>query len=140
MPVDLVLLENPTAEQVDPIDHGLGRYNQAITGEGASRRFAIAVRDKAGQTVGGIIADVGWGWCYIDVLWLRDDLRGQGIGHRLLESAERHAVELGARNVYLWTASFQAPQFYLRHGYTIFGQLEDCPPGHTKFYLRKRLE
>ncbi len=31
----------------------------------------------------------------------------------------------------------QAPGFYERLGYTIFGTLEDYPPGHSRFFFRK---
>jgi len=39
----------------------------------------------------------------------------------------------------LETASFEARPFYEKLGYEVFAALEDYPPGHTKFYLRKRL-
>ena len=35
--------------------------------------------------------------------------------------------------------SFQARPFYERLGYAVFGAVEDCPPGHTKFHLEKVL-
>ena len=31
------------------------------------------------------------------------------------------------------------PAFYLKHGYEIFGILEDCPKGHKRYYLKKSL-
>jgi hypothetical protein len=39
----------------------------------------------------------------------------------------------------LETHSFQARPFYEKCGYKVFGTLEDYPPGHAKFFLRKRL-
>jgi hypothetical protein len=45
----------------------------------------------------------------------------------------------GARNAYLDTFSFQAPDFYQRHGYRVFGELVDFPPGHTRYYMTKQL-
>ncbi|MDD4889510.1 MAG: GNAT family N-acetyltransferase [Phycisphaerae bacterium] len=135
----LEILDNPPPERIREVDQSLGRYNQRFTGPCEDCRFAIIATDESGATAGGLIATISWGWCYIDVLWLRDDLRGEGHGHRLLITAEQHALSRGIRNTYLWTTSFQAPKFYLDHGYAIFGQLEDCPPGYTKFYLRKTL-
>lgn len=135
----LEILSHPPTERVADIDRSLGRYNLQFTGPCEDYRFAVVATEENGATAGGLLATISWGWCYIEVLWLREDLRGQGHGHRLLDAAERHVVSRGIRNIYLWTTSFQAPTFYLDHGYAIFGQLEDCPPGYTKFYLRKTL-
>ncbi|HJU28399.1 MAG TPA: GNAT family N-acetyltransferase, partial [Candidatus Binataceae bacterium] len=62
-----------------------------------------------------------------------------GYGRRLMESAERYAIERGCGNAHLSTHSFQARPMYEKLGYEIFGALEDFPPGHSKFYMRKRL-
>jgi hypothetical protein len=53
--------------------------------------------------------------------------------------AEAAARQLGARNVMLDTFDWQAEAFYLRQGYTVYGRLPDCPPGHERIYLRKPL-
>ena len=58
---------------------------------------------------------------------------------RLLAEAEAAARQLGARNVMLDTFDWQAEAFYLRQGYTVYGRLPDCPPGHERIYLRKPL-
>jgi len=39
----------------------------------------------------------------------------------------------------LETHSYEARPFYEKLGYEVFAALEDYPPGHTKFYLRKQL-
>lgn len=41
--------------------------------------------------------------------------------------------------LYLDTFDFQARPFYERHGYEVFGTLDDYPPGHSRFFLRKDL-
>lgn len=79
------------------------------------------------------------GWLQVHVLWVDPELRGQGIGQRLLAEAEAAARQLGARNVMLDTFDWQAEAFYLRQGYTVYGRLPDCPPGHERIYLRKTL-
>ncbi|MBY0276219.1 hypothetical protein K2Z84_12810 [Candidatus Binatia bacterium] len=35
--------------------------------------------------------------------------------------------------------TFQAPDLYVKHGYQVFGVLDDCPPGHQQVFLRKSL-
>ena len=53
--------------------------------------------------------------------------------------AEEQAQARGCKGVFLYTYSFQAPGFYQKHGYQLMGVLEDCPPGHQRYYLKKLL-
>ena len=76
-----------------------------------------------------------WNWPYIDLLFVKEELRGFGYGHRLLEITEDEARKRGATNVYLDTFSFQAPDFYKQHGYRVFGELKDFPPGHQRYFF-----
>jgi len=56
----------------------------------------------------------------------------------LLQAAERYAIERGCLAATLETHSSEARPFYEKLGYQVFAALEDYPPGHTKFYLRKQ--
>jgi len=66
-------------------------------------------------------------------------LRGRGYGRELLAAAEQEAVRHGCRAAHLDTMSFQALPFYLKQGYTVFGELHDWPPGHARYFLQKSL-
>ncbi len=80
-----------------------------------------------------------WGWLVIEILWVAEALRGQGYGSRLLAAAEKEALQRGCRHAHLDTMSFQAPNFYLQHGYQVFGELHDLPHGHRRIFLKKEL-
>jgi ribosomal protein S18 acetylase RimI-like enzyme len=56
-----------------------------------------------------------------------------------MDAAEAFAVERGAFAATLETHGFQAPNFYTKRGYGVFGRLDDYPPGHAKLFPRKRL-
>ena len=75
----------------------------------------------------------------LHLLFVKEELRGLGYGHRLLKNAEEEARKRGAKNVYLDTFSFQAPDFYKRHGYQVFGELNDFPAGQQRFFFTKEL-
>ena len=65
-------------------------------------------------------------------------MRGRGLGGRLLAAAEQEAVRRGCVGALLDPHDFQAPAFYYKHGYELFGTLTDLPPGHVRYYLAKR--
>jgi hypothetical protein len=52
--------------------------------------------------------------------------------------AEEIARARGCVGVYLGTISFQAPDFYRRHGYTESGRIDGYPPGHTRHWFMKK--
>jgi len=73
-------------------------------------------------------------------LYLPADLRSRGLGAELLRRAEVEARARGCVGAHLDTYGFQARGFYEKQGYAVFGALPDCPPGHARFFLSKRLD
>ena len=135
----ITIEENPRAEDERAISAGLNRYNIAQTGRDDYRKLVVLVKDESNQIVGGLVGGTYWDWLYVDLLWLEEHLRGKGYGSRLLDAAEGEAITRGCAHVFLDTFGFQAPAFYERRGYTVFGTLEDFPPGHKRFFLQKDL-
>lgn len=99
----------------------------------------VFARDGNGKVQGGVRGQTYWGWCLIDVLAVAEPYRGQGIGSRLLAKAEEIARSRGCVGIRLDTTSFQAPDFYKRHGYVEFGRIDDYPPGHARLWFMKKL-
>jgi ribosomal protein S18 acetylase RimI-like enzyme len=87
---------------------------------------------------GGLLGQTFWSWCSIAVLAVAEPYRRQGIGSRLLAKAEEIARQRGCIGARLDTTSFQAPDFYRRHGYTECGRIDDFPPGHAHHWFMKR--
>jgi hypothetical protein len=52
---------------------------------------------------------------------------------------EEEAKKKGCKLVHLDTYSFQAPEFYKKQGYDIFGILDGYPEGIKRYYLKKDL-
>ena len=119
----------------DPLDEA----NVVITGWRDYHPVAIFLRDEERHIQGGIFGYTWGRWLHAENLWVAEAFRGQGYGNRLLEAAEEEARGHGCQGVYLETFDFQAPEFYKRRGYEVFGELADFPPGHTQYYLRKAL-
>ncbi|WP_342478589.1 GNAT family N-acetyltransferase [Paenibacillus sp. FSL H7-0350] len=93
-----------------------------------------------GIFVGGITGDLVWNILNVHLLAVDPAYRGHGLGKALLEELEHRASWRGCKVSELTTMSWQAPHFYQKQGYEIFGEIKDCPSeGQTKYYLQKRL-
>lgn len=98
------------------------------------------VLSEDGKILAGIIVRMYcWRCIYIDTFWIDESMRGEGLGTLLFEEVERVAKENGSHLIHLDTFDFQAKDFYLAHGYSVFGELEDCPKGHTRYFMSKVL-
>ena len=90
--------------------------------------------------IAGICAEIyAWKILYISVFFIEAGYRHQGLGTFLLHKIEEEAKAFGVTLIHLDTFDFQAKDFYLKHGYEIFGILEDCPHGHKRYYMKKVL-
>ena len=56
----------------------------------------------------------------------------------LIEKIEKCAKENNALGVRMETWNFQARGFYEKQGYIVYATFEDCPPGTTDYFLRKK--
>ena len=130
---------NPTEKEIEYIRASLYDFNKKIVGDDGHTLLNIVEYDGQGNIVGGILGGTYWGWMYIDILWVQEDCRHKGIGSKLLVKAEKEAARRGCHHVHLDTMSWQAPEFYKKHGYEVIGVLPDIPSGNQKYLLMKAL-
>lgn len=121
------------------IGGGLSEFNEAQAGDDNGKNLCFVIRGTDEEILGGVIGATYWGWLYINLMWVKENLRGHGYGKRLLQKAEAEARQRGAKYAYLDTFSFQAPEFYKKQGYEIFGELPNFPEGHQRYFLKKTL-
>jgi GNAT superfamily N-acetyltransferase len=123
------------------IGNPLSAFNDSRIGGGSwpDSDRAWLIQDAAGAITGGLWARSYYRWMFIDVLFVPETLRGQGVGTRLLHLAEAAARAGGCVGVWLDSFGFQAPAFYVRHGYGVFGEIADYPAPHRRHFLSKRL-
>jgi GNAT superfamily N-acetyltransferase len=123
----------------DALSERIIEYNVAATGFDDGRRLSAAVRGADGSLEAGVAGFTWGGSAYIDYLWVREDMRGTGLGARLLAAAETEATARGCSQVIISSHTFQAPDFYLRRGYVEYARTENSPRGHADLHLVKRL-
>jgi GNAT superfamily N-acetyltransferase len=130
--------DESTQDALDEVADGLTAFNEANSDVGDWHQKVFVARQAEGRFVGGVVVNLHWGWLHVDMLFVHDAFRRQGVGRRLLEAAEHYAKSRGCRGAYLDTLSFQAPGFYAKQGYIELATLGDFPPGdHYKAYLYK---
>ncbi len=130
---------NADKEDVQAIYKGLDAYNMQYATAINYQPLVIFLRDEAGKIAGGLAGETYWGWLHVDALWVDEAARGQDYGSRLLAMAEQEALRRGCKHSHLDTMSFQAQPFYEKHGYTVWGVLDDVPEGHQRIYMKKDL-
>jgi GNAT superfamily N-acetyltransferase len=128
----------PDADAV--IGAGLNAYNDAAVGYADRLPLHVIVRDAdSGDILGGVSGRTSLGLMFLDLVYLPDSLRGQDIGTRMMALAEEEGRRRGCRAGVLYTISFQAPRFYERLGWRIFGEVPCDPPGTSRVFLTKEL-
>lgn len=73
-------------------------------------------------------------------LAVKTNLQGQRLGSRLMKQIKDYACKEGILWLILTTRSYQAKGFYLKHGFEVYGELEDMPfAGVTTYYMAYRV-
>ncbi len=129
----------PRPEHIAVLEAGLTEHARGQLAEPGFNGVGVFSHDEVGKIVGGITGLVKWNWLYVSLLWVDAAQRGKALGSRLLRQLESTAVARGCDFAHLDTFSFQAKDFYFRHGYEVFAALDDYPPGHQRFYMKKAL-
>ncbi len=132
--------DHPTQEDIRTVINKLVDYNNdRLIEKDVYQPLAVLIRDNENKIVGGLVGKTQWGWLFISHLWVAEMLRGQGYGRELMLQAEEIAKQRGCSYAYLDTFSFQSLGFYERLGYQKFGILENFPPGHQRYFLKKEI-
>jgi ribosomal protein S18 acetylase RimI-like enzyme len=124
------------------VNQKLYEYNSMHFPEDLNGRYQevnLFLKDEDGMVRGGILGEICWNWLEIHTLMIDEDLRHSGHGSRLLAEAEKLAAEKKCDFVKVDTLSFQALDFYEKHGYQVFGTLDHVGRDFKHYYLKKDL-
>jgi GNAT superfamily N-acetyltransferase len=136
----LTLTDTPDPAASAVIEAGLAGFNEEKAGYWDWRPLAVLVSDAdTNEVIAGLLGRTSLGLLFIDTFFLPETLRGQGLGSEIMRRAEDEARRRGCCGSVLYTISFQAPAFYERHGYRVFGTVDCQPPGTSRVFMRKQL-
>jgi GNAT superfamily N-acetyltransferase len=135
----LTLTDSPDPGFETVLEDGLAAYNESRTHRRDWRALAVTVRDpRTDAMAGGLLGRTSLGLFFLDLFYLPEDLRGSGIGGAMLRMAEEEATRRGCAAATLVTVTFQAPEFYARHGWEEFGRIQTAPDV-ARIFMRKTL-
>jgi GNAT superfamily N-acetyltransferase len=133
------ITDRPLRKDVEFLKERINEHNIVLTGRSDYRPLAALVRDDDRALIAGLYAFTWAGWLEIEFVWVQRDLRGRGLGRRLIEAAEQEARARGCHRVWLDSYTFQAPGFYERLGYEVFGTLDGYPEMEDRVFLTRTL-
>ncbi|TMP54802.1 GNAT family N-acetyltransferase [Pseudoalteromonas sp. S1612] len=129
----------PQDNEFEALKTGLTEFNESHTGTVFRKKISSFIKDESGVILGGILGEINWNWMHIQGLWIDESIREGGWGTKLLSRMEEYALSQNIPSIRLETTTFQALDFYIKAGYSIFGELPDMPKGHTSYFLQKQL-
>ena len=134
-----IRLENIESQKSQVIGDLIRSYNRSKREAAESEPLNLYVEDDSGELLAGLVAETFGNWLEIEYLFVKEELRGQGIGSQLLQQVESEAKKRNCRYVFVNTYQFQAPAFYQKHGYQEVFALKDYPCTGQRHYYQKDL-
>jgi GNAT superfamily N-acetyltransferase len=136
----ITLTADPDPADSAVVTDGLRAYNEAQAGSWDGRPLAILARDpQNNKVVGGLLGRTSLGLLTVERFFLPEALRRGRLGSRMLAMAEEEGRRRGCSRAVLSTIQFQAPGFYRKQGWEVAARIDCEPPGHTRFYMTKKL-
>jgi GNAT superfamily N-acetyltransferase len=140
---------DPSAPGCDLVRQWLHEHNWAVNPAFMDKlqhpdhaaRPLILLTHANREVVGGLLAETQLSWLRISIMSVHPEWRSKDIGAALLAEAEQQALSRGCKHVYVDTMDYQAPQFYLSHGFELVGSIPDWDShGQSKMYFSKPLK
>lgn len=132
--------EDSTDEKIMPIEEGLNEFNDLMTGISDRKPLNILILStRTGKVVGGIQGRSSLGLLFLDLFYLPQEIRKNGVGTEILRMFEAEGRKRGCTAAFLYTISFQAPDFYRKNGWEEFGRIECLPEGTSRIFMKKNL-
>jgi len=104
--------------------------------KGRYQEVNLFLKNAQGQIYGGIVGEICWNWLEVHYLFVNEEHRKSGYGSKFLSEVEQIAKEKKCDFIKLETLSFQALDFYIKHGFEVFGVIPNAGT-HTHYYLKK---
>lgn len=132
--------------QEDPVQEDEKVLFEGITHEAMLKKkmdritpFGVFIKNFQGVVFGGINGFSCYGCLYIDMLWLKNELRKQGLGKKLMMEAEKIGRERQCTFATVDTMDWEALFFYQKLGYSIEFVRQGFEKESKMYMLRKKI-
>jgi GNAT superfamily N-acetyltransferase len=123
-------------EDVEIIVNGVLAYGRAQATDGNAEAISCLVRD-AGYVVAGGSGRTEYRRLFVNHLWVAQQLRGQGIGTRVLLELEAVASQRGCQDAIIETLDDSVAAFYTRLGYGLVALVPRYVGPFNRHIMRK---
>lgn len=130
---------NPDNEKITEIRSKLQEYNSKYFEIEDKTTIVVDERNHNNEIIGGIVFTIVGRWLEVDFLWVHEEYRKSGLGSKLLQEAEKIAMNEQCNIAFVNTLSFQAKPFYEKHGYKVKYVQENYPIVNSRYFMEKEL-
>lgn len=135
MQIEVIHEECP--DTVKELISGVRKYNHSKLGNEATQPLTVISRNPEGNIIGGVSGVTIYQHFLVNVLWVDQTARGQGLATQLMQLAEDHAKQRGCIAAQVDTLSIQAPEFYQKLGFKVAGKIPGLTKDHDRYFLMK---
>ncbi len=128
---------HPAHEDITILGDGISEYAKQQRNHPPIEPFAFFIRDDSNRVLGGCNGNIGYGWAYIDQLWVEESLRGKGYGTALMLAAENLAKQKNCVATAVNTMDWEALEFYKKLGYRVEFERHGLLKNSIYYFLRK---
>ena len=98
-----IRLENTESQKAQKIGELVRSYNRSKREAAESEPLNLYIEDEHGRLLAGLVAETFGNWLEIEYLFVKEELREQGIGSKLLQQAESEAKNRNCRFAFVNT-------------------------------------
>ena len=140
MPSASIVIASEEEIRAGTLGRRLREFNYGIIGKyPEGQNVYLNAKDQQGNLLGGFRGEIYFDWLLVNILFVEESERRKGLGSRLLAEGEARAKEKGALHSRLDTFEWQAPEFYLKHGYRGLANIPNYYQGYSLSIMMKEL-
>ncbi|MGB0894370.1 MAG: GNAT family N-acetyltransferase [Parashewanella sp.] len=134
---DMEVIDEPSQSIFDTLIAGVRKHNHQRLGSEPAKPIAVIMRNKNNEIIAGVSGRTIYQHFLVDLLWVDESARGQGLGQQVMQQAEVEARKRGCIAAQVDTLSVQAPEFYQKLGFEIVGKVDGLTKDHDRYFLAK---